>query len=127
MSDTKKIKFNDEEVEMSKLRLKDANALFPFIMSGMTKMALGNFDFFTHFSESDMELFQEKMCKSIVRLTEKKNEDGTMSIVKRNLGLSDLEENISEFLPLLTVFLEFNFGFFSVAPKILDPILDPKF
>jgi hypothetical protein len=122
--DSKQASFNGYKVELKKMRLRDANTLFPFVMSAMTKMSLGNFNFFNDLKPIDIELFQEKLCENVYKIEEKKKENGDIVKSKINLSLSDLDECVEGFLPLLVVFLEFNFGFFSQAQKILDPILN---
>lgn len=114
MSDTKKVKFHDYEVEIKQIYLKDANILFPFVASAMTKISLGDFDYFSGLKSQDMELFQRKLCENCVKV-----ETG------KNLALSDIQDNLRGFIPLLLEFLEFNFGFFSEARKILEQLL-PK-
>ena len=114
MADTRKAIFNGYEVELKKIRLKDANILFPFIASAMTKISLGNFDYFSGLKSEDMELFEKKLCENCVK-----------SENNKNLSLSDIEDYLKGLIPLLLDFLEFNFGFFSEARKILEQLL-PK-
>ncbi len=113
MADSKKTTFNGYQVEFSKMRLKDANMLFPFVISAMTKIGIGNLDYFSGLKSEDVELFQKKLCENCVKLGEN----------PRNLSLSDIEEDIVGFPELLLNFLEFNFGFFSRASKTLEPLL----
>ena len=112
-------KFGEYDVEFKKLKLKDANILFPFVGSAMTKICLGDFDFFRGFKPAEVELFEEKLCEYTLKTVV--GSDGLPS--KRNLSLSDLEDNIAGLIPLLVAFLEFNFSFFSQAPKILDQLI----
>lgn len=107
--------FNGYKIELKKLNLRTANTLFPLVIMGMTKLSIGNFNFFSDLKVSDMELFQEKLCEYSFKI----QEDGT----KKNLSIEDLDDHIEGILPLLFIFLEYNFGFFSQARKILDPIL----
>lgn len=123
MAETKQAEFNGYKVELKKIRLRDANVLFPFVMSGMTKMSLGNFNFFSDLKPYELDLFQEKMCENIYKIIDEKQSDGSIVKVKKNLTLSDLDECVEDFLLLLVTFLEFNFRFFSQAQKILEPII----
>lgn len=127
MSEFKHVEFSDYKVEMHKVRLIDANVLFPYIGSAMTKIAFGNFDFFRDFKKEDIELFEQKLCENCYKLKEDKQEDGRILVTKRNLSLSDLDEHIQGVIPLLLDFLEFNFGFFSLAHKTLEKILPKAF
>lgn len=116
--------FNGKKVEIKSLKMKSANILFPLVISGMAQLAIGNFDFFSKLKPSDIELFQEKLCENTIIYDESEDSTtGSKIVTKRQLSLADISENLSGFLPLLFVFLEFNFGFFSKARKILDPIL----
>ncbi len=124
MSENKQVDFNGYKVELRKIKLRDANILFPYVATAMTKIAFNNYSFFSDLSSKDFELFQEKICENSLKLTEVKEEDGTLVTVKKNLTLSDLNENVSEFLPLLSYFLEFNFGFFSTAMRMVKPFYE---
>ena len=121
--DSKISDFNGKKVEIKSMKLKSANALFPLVIAGMAQLAIGNFNFFSQLKQSDVEMFQEKLCENTLIYDESEGADGSKIITKRQLSIVDISENISGFLPLLFVFLEFNFGFFSKARKILDPIL----
>ncbi len=114
----KRVDFNGYFVEMQKMKLRDANLLFPFVASAMTKIGLGNFDFFRDVDKQSIELLQDKLCDNCFLIKDDK---------KRNLSLEDLEEALQEFIPLLFQFLEYNFGFFSQAPKILQRMLPQLF
>jgi hypothetical protein len=108
-------KFDGYDIEFKKMKLRDANDIFPYVASAMTKIAIGNFDFFKDVSPSVIEIFQEKTCMYSLKVSKKS--DG--EIVKKNLTLSDLDAHIQGIIPLIMSFLEFQFGFFSQAPKIL--------
>lgn len=114
----KRVDFNGHFVEMHKMKLRDANVIFPFVASAMTKIGLGNFDFFRDVNKESMELLQDKLCDNCLLIKGDK---------KVQLSLSDLEECLQEFIPLLLQFLEYNFGFFSQAPKILQRMLPQLF
>lgn len=110
----KRVDFNGYFVEMKKMKLRDANDVFPLVASCMLKISLGNFDFFRDINLDKLELLQDKLCANCVKI---------VSDVKKPLSLSDLEECLEEFIPLLLQFLEYNFGFFSQAPKLLEKII----
>lgn len=121
--DAKRSTFNGKEIEMKKMTIRKANDIFPLVATSMTKLSLGDYNCFSHLKPSDFEAFQEKMCEHILMTSESKLEDGNVISKKKNLTISDLNESVEEFLPLLYEFLEFNFRFFSFARRLLDPIL----
>ncbi len=126
MAISKTVKFNDYRVEITKIRLRDANILFPFVVSAMTKIGFGNFDFFADLTKDNIELIQQKVCEYSYKISEEKRQDGNIEISKRNISLSDLDECIPDIISLIMNFLEFNFGFFSRAPQILEDMIESK-
>lgn len=110
--------FNGYKVEMRKLRLRDANLLLPFVFSIMTKIGLGNMDFFGDLSGDNIDLIQKKMCEYSYKLCEEQRSDGNLDIVKKNLTLSDLDDSVYEVSNMMFAFMDFNFRFFSQAPKM---------
>lgn len=123
MSESKMSEFGGNKVEIKKMKLKDANILFPFVGAAMVKMNLGNFNFFNDLKPMDIDILQQKLCENVIVYREKTQDEGIVVTTKRNMSLEDLDDCLEGFLPLLAVFLEFNFGFFSKAQKILEPIL----
>lgn len=113
--------FNNFDVEIASMSLESANQIFPFVMSWMTEISMGNFKFFQDIKPVDVELFQKVLCENVYKFKEKEGRQ-----VKTNLSYSDLSDCKKGFLPLLVEFLEFNFGFFSEARRIIEPFLRTK-
>jgi hypothetical protein len=109
---TKEIIFNKLNLTITgKIKLKDANILFPCVWCAMVKMATGSQNFFSHLTPNDVETFQKYMCQYI--------EVNDSDLGKRSLTLSDIYDNLDSFSVLLAEFLEFNFGFFSRAQSLI--------
>lgn len=106
--DTKEFQMDDLDLVIHKISLKEANSIFSFVSNSVMKFLLGDLNIFGQLGENDWELIQKVMCKNIKH----KSNDS-------NLSLGDLDEHIDCFLPLMTAFFEFNFGFFSKARRII--------
>jgi hypothetical protein len=110
----KKGTFQEKEIEIRKLKLKDANILLPCVMTAMFKMSIGESNYFSELKPADVELFQKMMCQYIDVY-----EDGE----KSSLTLNEIYEGLDEFIPLLAQFVEANFGFFSKAQLLINVMI----
>lgn len=118
--------FNTLEIEIEDIPMSKADEIFPYVMSWMTEIAMGNFSFFSNLNPSDIQLFQRVLCENVFYYTEKVDDKGITHKKRENLSYGDLNRYKKGFLPLLIEFLEYNFGFFSEARRIIEPFLKSK-
>jgi hypothetical protein len=116
MSATKETTFNGKKaIFKSKLKMRDSTILIPVVCTTLIKIATGSDNFFSHIVPSDIELIQKYMCQ----YTELEDENGD----KTNLTLNDIFEGQDKFIVFMLEFLDFNFGLFSEAQKLITVIL----
>jgi len=103
--------FSNRPITMKKMVMIDSNQILLKVINSVLKYSIGDADIFAHWQLADLVKLQELLCKYIVW-----NDTG------KNITLFDITDNLDDLISLKFEFLEFNFGFFSQARKILQKV-----
>jgi len=105
--------FNEKKLIIkSRLKLKDYTALLVDVCTSMVKIATSSESYFNHFNPMLVEQIQSLICQYCIF----ENEDGEQS----DVTLADLIQSNDCFILLMVEFLEFNYGIFSNAKRMLE-------